>query len=156
MGHEWAAEWAAKLKRKQAEASLKDANFQERQRIKRDQGPGLWREVVQSLNNKCVLLNNAMSEEILGPDPEPITSTPYQVSLILRSHGSVSRLKVCFAQKADRVIAECTVGPTERKWELAVNQAGKAHFQEGMIPAAPEEIAERSLDMLLNGRTDTR
>lgn len=137
---DWDKNQAANLKKAIADSQSKDDIFQERQKLKRQFGPGLWKEVKERVGERSSTHNTEMKQDVLEVNPTP--------SDTLEVGASVKGAKVSLKAKFEN-----DLGPLE--WYVhtvpssSPNPSGKLFLQvdqEGNVGFGEIENSTTTLD----------
>lgn len=141
---DWADSAAAKLKKEREEKKLKNEQFVEAQRIKREQAPGLWQQVRSVIEAECAKLNEKMGERVLSVEPA------FPEAFVVRAmvDGDARSLKVQFDENHFLVNWESSWGPVSGR-EIMTVSGGNLVFSAGMMTKTAEQAAHSMLNALL-------
>jgi hypothetical protein len=154
--NDWADDMAERITALKEDQQIKDANFVEKQRIKRMKGEPLWREVRNHVTQNCGALNAKLAQQVLTVEVGPGDLGPRRLRDSTEIHvradiGDARRfLHVTFDTKTCTLAWHCEEGKSGQ-WEIVVNDDGSATFAAwgAGVLSDPSTIASEMLTALL-------
>lgn len=152
---DWVKGLADQVKKQDAQQATNDAKFLETQRLKKEFGPTLWRDLATEVRDGCAELNQEIGSEVAV-----VRDTPESELSISNRNIPQRRLTAHF--DSDKALLTWEVTPLKNggsargNYEVTIDGNGKAHlhhlgphgeksFEE---PSSPSEIAEHVLGVL--------
>ncbi len=142
----WADDAAAKWRKEDEAQRVKDARFNEQQRLKQENGHILWHEVRSQVRDSCKAFNVNAGKEVLVFDL--VQNMTMQVRYDTGGKNRV--LNAAFDTGAGRLSWGC--GDKHLADTLAVSDQGEVYFA-GSTTLRVTDIAQAMLDALLFGGT---
>lgn len=153
MSENWGKEAADKLRIQGQRRAQEDAVLLAKQKLRLEQGPGLWNEVRQQIQAMCQSLNLEYGEDIASFVP----TSHNELRVQLRVSGSgIREMFVGFMPtSALDALTWRFEGATSSRGngghcELGID-GDRVTFQQGRLSYTPESIAKEMLDGLLRG-----
>lgn len=142
MAEDWVKKTAAKMLKQRDEELPKEKTLKEKRQLKRDLGPGAWKEVRGLLESRCSELNRKIGQKVLyfGAKSDSELRISYSFN------DEVRRLAVFFDEPRFELQWECRETNTHSVLPLMIDQNGKARFsinETASLTAA--NVAERIL-----------
>jgi hypothetical protein len=147
--NEWARSQAEQLKKRMAEKASKDALFQERQKLRREQGRGQWGAVQEKISEQCDAFNNEMGRKVLKAFP---TSSD-QLKVTAHIDNEATYVEIEFKGETGPLDWRSEHGSEHGRYELRVNGDGKVEFGEfdtSPVRSSAEFIAQSIIAALLS------
>jgi len=141
---EWSQKMAAKLKKRKHYSELRDAKFIEQQKLREEDGPELWQEVQNEINQEGNALCADMESNFLVAKSE----TPSEMTITADLEDGSHTCEVGFSPVSGKLtwkIENCSKGTVE----LAVGNNGKLSFFSGNVAVSPKYVATSILEALL-------
>jgi hypothetical protein len=142
--NDWSSRTANRLGKQYADKSTIDATFLEEQRLKREFGPSLWREVVEEIKVNCEEPNKDMGAKVatldfLSNEINALGTTAYGTNkLIARFNPGQS-------------IIDWETKDSSGQFEVAIGPDGRPSFHQktgvGLVPVS-KSVAEHMLNAL--------
>jgi len=128
MDDKWIQETAARVKQDIETKKAKDAKAVEKQKLKKELGPGVWNELRDWLKDACRDLNAAVGTEVV----QYTLVNENEVSLSGKADGMHRTMIVKF--DGATVEYSSRSGDPSRKFEIAINSDGSAGLGERGLP----------------------
>lgn len=143
---EWASNTLKQVEARREDERLRRETFLEKQRVKKAEGPLLWKAVCEEILNNCRGFNTQIGEEALRIVPEK------DGRLVVRSRvdGAARELRVRFDEAAGSLSWGCEGEGGEFSIEVPLD--GRARFADKFGGADPDSVAAQMLNTLVLAR----